>query len=183
MVVPDILAKSTYITIKPKKTRNILAYSIKCKKFAQWWGEGRAKDLPISKARNLFLAHSIDKSQHISLPTISISAPTFFLGEQKGADKDIETSLLDSAARSRAPVKHRVKISTANYSKIVRLGLPYQDPKAFSIVALTILLFRGFLRVSEAVALKISDLAYAEGLYSSDGGQFEYTLINAIYGN
>ncbi|PIO60758.1 Cyclin [Teladorsagia circumcincta] len=130
--LPRVADAIRYSLRNHRSNATFKAYSIKCKKFVQWWGEERVKDLPISKARNLFLAHCIDKSQHISLPTTS-AALTFFLGKQKGADKDIETSLLDSAARSRAPVKHRAKISTADYSKIVRLGDSSQDPKAFSI--------------------------------------------------
>ncbi|PIO71148.1 site-specific recombinase, phage integrase family [Teladorsagia circumcincta] len=141
------------------------AYSHACQKFIHWWGAKQLESVPVAKARNLYLAHCICNSQEISLPMISASL-NFFLGKQEDADKEVEKSLLDSAVRNRTPVNHRTKITVEDYNKIVHLGAISRDAKAYSTTALAILLFRGFLRFSEARSLKKEDFTCAGTTFS-----------------
>ena len=64
------------------------------------------KDIPISKARNLYLAHCAAENKFKSIPA-AVAAFNFFLGKQIDSDRDIEKSLLDSASRTQTPTNHR----------------------------------------------------------------------------
>ncbi|KHJ99206.1 site-specific recombinase, phage integrase family [Oesophagostomum dentatum] len=125
--------------------------------FLNWWNNSTLKGIPIPKARNLYLAHCSAQNRFKSM-LAATAAFNFFLGKQQGPDKDVERSLLESASRLQAPTRHRVKMTTQDYSAIISVGYNASEEPLVAIAALAVILFRGFLRISEARSLTKADV-------------------------
>ncbi|KAK6023853.1 zinc knuckle, partial [Ostertagia ostertagi] len=102
----------------------------------------------LAKLRNIFIAQLIQEGQDRSLG-YHVSALSHFFGPLPEDDADILKALLRAAARSRAPVKHRIKASKEDVDRIIELGLNNSSPAYVSAATSVMLAFSALLRVGE----------------------------------
>ncbi|EYC44169.1 hypothetical protein Y032_0470g2033 [Ancylostoma ceylanicum] len=137
----------------------IASYIRQVQQFLDWWKSSSLSGIPVSKARNMFLAHCSAENRFKSIPA-AVAAFNFFLGKQQGPDRDIEKSLIDSSMRRKAPTKHRSKITPQDYSLIISKGFQSSEESVRTTAAIAVFLFRGFLRINEARSLLKDDVTF-----------------------
>ncbi|KAK6039443.1 hypothetical protein COOONC_23052 [Cooperia oncophora] len=135
----------------------IASYKAELRKFVAWKQDYRFHNIPLSKARNLYLAKGAYEGRSKTLPLV-VAALNYFYGPQIGVDRDIQASLLEAEKRSAPPVTHRAKIDPQSLRKIINQGIGSQDPNITQAASLALLQFKAFLRIGEARCLKVQDL-------------------------
>ncbi|RCN47017.1 hypothetical protein ANCCAN_06948 [Ancylostoma caninum] len=76
-----------------RATSTFNQYARELRTFPEWLKTSRLHQIPISKARNLYLA-SILSQRKPNWLSLSVSALNLFLGKQVQADREVEKSML-----------------------------------------------------------------------------------------
>ena len=162
--LPDIASRIRRSLVSDRAGSTLAAYSSQAKIFADWRIDSGVTDVPVSKVRNLYLAHCINLGKHKSIVLIS-SSLSYFFGAQEGGDKLVEKAILESAARNTPSTRHRAKISLAHYVILIQTAVSQGSGQFLRSAALAIVLFRGLLRIGEAQALTRRDVTVVDGIW------------------
>ena len=156
--MPEVAAGLRRAMVTDRAPATINQYMGHARRFSTWQLENNISNVHLSKVRNLYLAHCINNNMHKSIVTIA-SALSYFFGVQTGGEREVESSILDSASRSAAPTQHRSKITPEHYSHIMEKAFLEESSSSLRAAALAIVLYRGMLRIGEAQNLMCSDVS------------------------
>lgn len=134
--------------------KTIAAYDSAKTKFETWLKDGDwSREWSMDLVRILYLTEMIKQGKSSVVPP-TLSALNYYYGRIKSDFEQLLKSVLKAAARKAEPVKHREKVQKADYEKFISTQEETED----RVSALGVLLFRGMLRISEALALEEKDL-------------------------
>ncbi|KIH48569.1 hypothetical protein ANCDUO_21360, partial [Ancylostoma duodenale] len=164
--MPDISTIISNALNADRATSTISSYRAELTRFLQWRSDPGMHNLPLSKARNLYLAKCAHDGRQKSLPLV-VAALNYFCGALSGVDSEIQHSILEAEKRNTPRVTHRTKIDQQSMRRLVLEGNNSPDPKVTQAATLALLQFKGLLRISEAQALRVADLRHkGDGLYN-----------------
>ncbi|CAJ0592617.1 unnamed protein product [Cylicocyclus nassatus] len=113
----------------------------------------------LSKLRNVFVAHLIDKGKSRSLG-YHIAALSQFFGPMAGDDLEVQKALVRMAARRGPPTRYRTKATLEDVTHMIEWALKTQSKTALRAATMILLAFSAFLRLGEICSLRFSDLSY-----------------------
>ncbi|CAI5456569.1 unnamed protein product [Caenorhabditis angaria] len=112
------------------------------------------------ECRLLFLAELI-KNEKAKSAISANCALNYFMGPVSKPNRSLLNSIIEAAKRSKSPTKHREKVEPEDYSSFT--NIQEFDRDSLRVAALGIVLFRGLLRISEALNLRKEDAEWERG--------------------
>ncbi|CAI5443142.1 unnamed protein product [Caenorhabditis angaria] len=112
------------------------------------------------ECRLLFLAELI-KNEKAKSAISANCALNYYMGPVSKPNRSLLNSIIEAAKRSKSPTKHREKVEPEDYSSFT--NIQEFDRDSLRVAALGIVLFRGLLRISEALNLRKEDAEWERG--------------------